>query len=71
MAEQTRDWRDREFRVLVTIGEGTTPGGWSSGRERRWANVLAANVNAVHSVAVQMINVGSRGRSVRHHGGRP
>ena len=30
-----KDWWTKEFQKLVTIGESTTAGGWSSIRERQ------------------------------------
>lgn len=53
-----RDWWDREFRVLMTLGESTTAGGWSSCRERCWANQLARLINEFQRVPVQLVNVG-------------
>jgi len=42
-----RDWWHQEFRTLLTLGEGTTAGGWSSCRERCWASQLARQINGV------------------------
>ena len=53
-----RDWWDREFRILVTLGESTTAGGWSSCRERCWASQLARLINEFQRVPVQLLNVG-------------
>ena len=53
-----RDWWDKEFRTLVTLGESTTAGGWASYRERCWANQLARLINEFQRVAVQLVNVG-------------
>jgi lysophospholipase L1-like esterase len=52
------DWWSKEFKILMTLGESTTAGGWSSCRQRCWANVLARNINEVQRVPVQLINVG-------------
>ena len=53
-----RDWWNREFRTLVTMGESTTAGGWSSCRERSWASQLARQINEVQRLPVQLVNVG-------------
>jgi lysophospholipase L1-like esterase len=53
-----RDWWDQEFKVLMTLGESTTAGGWSSCRERCWANQLARLINEFQRVPVQLVNVG-------------
>jgi lysophospholipase L1-like esterase len=53
-----KDWWDREFRTLVTLGESTTAGGWASTRERCWAQQLARQINEFQRVPVQLINVG-------------
>lgn len=53
-----RDWWNKEFRTLVTMGESTTAGGWSSCRERCWASLLAAQINELQRLPVQFVNVG-------------
>ncbi len=53
-----RDWWSEEFRQLVTLGESTTAGGWSSTRERCWAHQLARQINDFQRVPVQLVNVG-------------
>jgi len=53
-----RDWWDREFRTLLTLGESTTAGGWSSCRERCWASQLARQINEVQRHPVQFVNMG-------------
>jgi lysophospholipase L1-like esterase len=53
-----RDWWPREFRQMVTLGESTTAGGWSSHRERAWAHQLARTINEFQRVPVQLVNVG-------------
>lgn len=57
-ASQKRDWWDKEFRTLVTLGESTTAGGWASYRERAWAYQLARTINEFQRVPVQLVNVG-------------
>ncbi len=72
-----RDWWDREFRTLVTLGESTTAGGWSSCRERSWANQLARQINEFQRVPVQLVNVGIGGNVISTrspaypHSGKP
>ena len=56
--EEKRDWRDTEFRKLVTLGESTTAGGWASHRERAWAHQLARLINEFQRIPVQLVNVG-------------
>jgi lysophospholipase L1-like esterase len=53
-----RDWHGEEFRTLVTLGESTTAGGWSSSRERCWASRLAALISDVQSQPVKLVNSG-------------
>ena len=53
-----RDWWNDEFRQLVTLGESTTAGGWSSNRERCWASQLARLINEFQRVPAQLFNVG-------------
>jgi lysophospholipase L1-like esterase len=53
-----RDWWPREFRVLFTLGESTTAGGWSSCREHCWASQLARLISEFQRVPVQLVNVG-------------
>ncbi len=53
-----RDWWNKEFKVMFTLGESTTAGGWSSSRERCWASQLARMINEYQRVPVQLINVG-------------
>lgn len=53
-----KDWWPHEFRKLVTLGESTTAGGWSTSRERCWASLLAALISDYQSQPVQLINAG-------------
>ena len=53
-----RDWWDKEFRQLVTLGESTTAGGWASYRERAWAHQLTRTINEFQRIPVQLNNVG-------------
>ena len=53
-----RDWWDKEFQILMTLGESTTAGGWASYRERCWANQLARLINEFQRIPVQLVNVG-------------
>ncbi len=53
-----RDWWDKEFEFLFTLGESTTAGGWSSCRERCWAAQLAQLINEFQRVPVQLVNMG-------------
>ena len=53
-----RDWWDKEFVKLVTLGESTTAGGWSSCRQRCWAEQLARLINEFQRVPVELVNVG-------------
>jgi len=49
---------NKEFRILMTLGESTTAGGWASYRERCWANQLVRLINEFQRVPVQLVNVG-------------
>jgi len=72
-----RDWWNREFETMVTLGEGTTAGGWSSCRERCWASQLARLINEFQRFPVQLVNVGiganviSTESPVYEHSGKP
>jgi lysophospholipase L1-like esterase len=76
-ATAPRDWWDKEFRMLVTLGESTTAGGWASYRERCWANQLARLINEFQRVPVQLVNVGIGGNVISprspayEHSGKP
>lgn len=52
-----RDWWKKEFRSLLTFGASITTGGWSSCRERCWANLLAEQINEVQRHPVQLTNM--------------
>jgi len=56
--QQKRDWWNTEFRTLITLGESTTAGGWSSCRERCWASQLARQINEYQRHPVHFINRG-------------
>jgi len=43
---------------MVTLGESTTAGGWSTSAERCWASILAALINDFQTKDVELINVG-------------
>jgi lysophospholipase L1-like esterase len=53
-----RDWWNKEFKILMTLGESITAGGWSSCRERCWAAQLTRLINELQRVPLQLINVG-------------
>jgi lysophospholipase L1-like esterase len=53
-----KDWRSEEFRVLVTIGESITAGGWSTKPERAWPWRLAAMISDMQSQPVKLVNTG-------------
>lgn len=53
-----KDWHQEEFRTLVTLGESTTAGGWSSTRERCWASQLARLINEFQRTPLHLVNVG-------------
>ena len=52
------DWHPQPFRKLVTLGESTTAGGWSSVRERSWPHVLAALISDFQDDPVELVNTG-------------
>ncbi len=53
-----KDWCADEFKTMVTLGESTTAGGWSSTPERCWASRLAALINDVQGQDLRLINAG-------------
>jgi lysophospholipase L1-like esterase len=52
------DWHSEEFRKLVTLGESTTAGGWSTSPDRCWASLLAALINEFQSTPLELFNAG-------------
>ena len=55
---EPRDWHPDPFRVLVTLGESTTAGGWSSTPDRCWAPLLAQLISDFQDNPVSLINTG-------------
>lgn len=53
-----RDWCDKPFRTLVTLGESTTAGGWASCRQRSWPELLAAQINDLQRTPLHLLNMG-------------
>ena len=53
-----KDLWSKEFHKLVTLGESTTAGGWSSNRNRCWASRLAALISDVQSHPPELFNAG-------------
>jgi lysophospholipase L1-like esterase len=61
---QKKDWRPEEFRKLVTLGESTTAGGWSTAPERCWPPRLAALINDFQAAPVELFNAGIGGNVI-------
>jgi lysophospholipase L1-like esterase len=53
-----KDWWNKEFSIMMTLGESTTAGGWTSSRERSWPHLLARTINEYQRVPVQLVNLG-------------
>jgi lysophospholipase L1-like esterase len=53
-----KDWCDHEFSTLVTLGESTTAGGWSTLHERCWASLLATTISDYQTKPVRLVNAG-------------
>jgi len=53
-----RDWWPDEFQKLVTLGESTTAGGWSTSPERCWPPRLKALIDDFQSRPVELFNAG-------------
>ncbi len=53
-----KDWNSDPFRVMVTLGESTTAGGWSSTPDRCWAPVLASLISDFQDEPVRLVNSG-------------
>ena len=58
MSKIRRDWQSEPFKTLVTLGESTTAGGWSSSPDRCWASVLATLINDFQDEPVNFFNSG-------------
>ena len=54
----SNDWCDKEFRMMVALGESTTAGGWSTSADRCWVSVLAALINNFQSTPMRVVNSG-------------
>ena len=52
------DRQKEPFKILVTLGESTTAGGWSSNRNRCWASRLTSLINDMQVEPVKLVNVG-------------
>ena len=71
------DWWNKEFKILVTMGESTTAGGGASCRERSWPGRLAAMINDFQRIPVHLVNVGiganviSTSSPAYEHSGKP
>ena len=52
------DWQKEPFKILVTLGESTTAGGWSSNRNRCWASRLTSLINDMQVEPVKLVNAG-------------
>ena len=53
-----KDWSPNPFSVMVTLGESTTAGGWSSTPERCWPPVLAGLISDFQDEPVRLVNSG-------------
>ena len=58
LRHRAADWHPKPFQALVTLGESTTAGGWSSTPDRCWAAVLAALISDFQAEPVRFINSG-------------
>ena len=61
---KSRDWHPDPFQVLVTLGESTTAGGWSSTPDRCWAPLLADLISDFQNNPVTLINTGIGGNVI-------
>ena len=56
--DKKQDWWKNEFRKLVTLGESTTAGGWSTTRQRCWVSRLGMMINDVQYQRLDIFNAG-------------
>ena len=56
--DKKKDWRNKEFRKFVALGESTTAGGWSTSPERCWVPRLKELIDDVQSRPVELFNAG-------------
>lgn len=56
--ERKMDYHSEPFQVLVTLGESTTAGGWSSNRDRCWASRLSDLISDMQREPVKLFNAG-------------
>ena len=72
-----RDWSKNEFRKMVTLGESTTAGGWSTSRKRCWVSVLGDLINDFQRQKMEVFNAGiganviSKDSPCYPHSGKP
>ena len=52
---------------MVTLGESTTAGGWSTSPERCWDAVLAHLINDFQSVPMEFFNAGIGANVISAH----
>lgn len=77
VGSKKKDWHSEEFRKMVTLGESTTAGGWSTSPERCWVPVLAALINDFQTQPIEYVNSGiganviSRRSPSYEHSGKP
>lgn len=53
-----KDYASKEFKIMTTLGDSVTAGGWAPSREGCWANKLTRLINEFQRVPVTLINVG-------------
>lgn len=56
MTGLARDWWDKPFRVLVTLGESITGGSSASSYDSAWPSVLAEAITAVQRRPIRLVN---------------
>jgi lysophospholipase L1-like esterase len=62
-----RDWQNKPFQTLVTLGESTTAGGWASCRQHSWPELLAGQINLLQRTPLHLLNMGIGANVISTH----
>jgi len=58
------DWCNKEFKIMVAIGDSITAGACASSRDKSWVHRLSLLINEFQSIQVNYFNVGIGGNVI-------